>query len=286
MMTSMGRYYTVACERMLRGLDERHAVETLLSAEEVLQQLVGWNGATISYERARVHEQIAAQARRTPEAVAVVCGEMSLSYEKLNEKGGGLAQYLAEAGVELETRVGICLRRSVEMMIGVLGVMKAGGVYVPLEPGLPKERIEYMVKDAGIEWVLVESETMGSIPLAGVDVVVMDGAGSDAQWLAEAQESGETNKRRVRDAQAAYILYTSGSTGRPKGVIVEHRGLSNYVGHASAKYVGEEIRGSVGSTPLSFDATVTPLLPPLVNVGRVELLTDHNTTRPRLPDLL
>ena len=89
---------------------------------------------------------------------------------------------------------------------------------MPLEPGRPKERIEYMVKDAGIEWVLVESETMGSVPLGGVDVVVMDGAGSDVQWLEEVRESGETSKRTVCEKQAAYILYTSGSTGRPKGV--------------------------------------------------------------------
>src|SRR5216683_1084748 len=125
---------------------------------------------------------------------------------------------------------------------------------------------------------------MGSVPLAGVDVVLMDGAGSDAQWLAEAQESGETSKRRVREEQAAYILYTSGSTGRPKGVMVEHRGLSNYVGHAGARYLDEGISGSVVSTPLSFDATVTTLLPPLTVGKQVELLTEDDATLNRLAE--
>src|SRR5258708_19408625 len=122
MMTRLGRYYTVACERMLRGLEECHDMETLLSSEEVHQQLVEWNGAMISYERAPVHEQIAAQARRTPEAVAVVCGELSLSYAELNDKAERLARDLAEAGVEMETRVGIFLRPFGEVMDCVLGV--------------------------------------------------------------------------------------------------------------------------------------------------------------------
>src|SRR5258708_33585883 len=102
---------------MVRGLDERHDMETLLSSEEVHQQLVEWNGAMISYERAPVHEQIAAQARRTPEAVAVVCGELSLSYAELNDKAERLARYLAEAGWVMENRVGICLRRCGGVMV-------------------------------------------------------------------------------------------------------------------------------------------------------------------------
>src|SRR5258708_3522013 len=125
---------------------------------------------------------------------------------------------------------------------------------------------------------------MGSVPLGGVDVVVMDGAGSDVQWLEEVREYGETSKRTVCEKQAAYILYTSGSTGRPKGVGVEHRGLSNYVGHAGARYLDEGISGAVVSTPLSFDATVTTLRPPLTGGKQVELLTGDERTLDRLAE--
>src|SRR5918912_2230840 len=187
-------------------------------------------------------------------------------------KAERLASYLVAAGVGAESRVGLYLRRSPELMIGVLGVLKAGAAYVPLEPGLPAERVSYMLADAQVEWVLVESEQMAELPLSGVDVVLMDGASSNPEWLAEVGDEELTSE--VTPEQLAYILYTSGSTGRPKGVMVEHGGLAHYLGHAAAEYLNGEITGSVVSSPLSFDATLTTLLTPLL-VGRsVELLPD------------
>ncbi len=300
------QYYVRAYEQMLEGLDKPHHLQTLLGEQEV-QQVVEWNATEKEYRRERVEEQFEEQAEKTPKAVAVVCGEKSLSYGELNEKAERLARYLEEAGVGEESRVGIYVNRSLEMMIGVLGVLKAGGAYVPLEPGLPVERVKYMVEDAGIEWVLAESETMGSLPLGGVDVVMMDGAGEEEGWLEEMSErrsnrnrrqqqqqqqekepEGEErrNRRRRGEEKLAYILYTSGSTGRPKGVMVEHGGLSNYIGHACAMYLDEGMEGSVVSTPLSFDATVTTLLPPLVMGKRVELLGDDESLLSQLAERL
>src|SRR5690349_6031143 len=131
-----------------------------------------------------------------------------------------------------------------------------------------------MLEDAGIEWVLVESGTMKGLRLSGVDVVVMDGAGTEAGWLEEGEEAGELEerKRKVKGENLAYILYTSGSTGRPKGVMVEHRAVSNYVAHARQYLEGME--GGVVSSPLSFDATLTTLLAPLLAGKRVELLEE------------
>jgi amino acid adenylation domain-containing protein len=192
---------------------------------------------------------------------------------------------LAEAGVVTESRVGIYLRRSPEMMVGVLGVMKAGGTYVPLEPGLPKPRLEYMLRDAGVELVLVDAASVGDLPLGSVDVVMMDGAGSDPEWL-EGLAEGPLEKEKARPENVAYILYTSGSTGRPKGVMATHGGLSNYVCYAAATYVGAEVEGSVVSSPLCFDATLTTLLPPLLRGKRVELLPEGETTIGRLAERL
>ena len=261
---------------------------TLLSAEEAEELLAGGQGNKMTYRQGCVHEWIAEQAEKTPEAVAVVLEEQRLSYGELNEKAERLAGYLVEAGVKVESRVGICLGRSLEMMIGVLGVLKAGGAYVPLEPGLPKERVEYMVADAGIEWVLMESETMGRLPLAGVDVIAMDGAASDPDWLEGTgdEELLKSQQEQVKSGNLAYILYTSGTTGRPKGVMVEHGGLTNYVGHAVAQYVTEEIEGAVVSTPLSFDATLTTLLPALTMGKPVELLRDDERMLERLAERL
>jgi amino acid adenylation domain-containing protein len=124
---------------------------------------------------------------------------------------------------------------------------------------------------------------MERLPMGGVDVVVMDGAGTDPGWLEEVGEWKE-EKVRVKGENLAYILYTSGSTGRPKGVMVEHRGLSNYLAHAAETYLNEEIEGSVVSTPLSFDATLTTLLTPLVMGKVVELLPEDGRTMERLAE--
>src|ERR1022692_2204968 len=261
--------------------------------------ILPWNRLEMDYPGEKcVQELFEEQVARTPEALAVVDGERRLSYGELNEKAERLARYLVEGGAGLETRIGIYLRRSLEMMVGILGVLKAGGTYVPLEPGLPNERVRYMAEDAGIEWLLVDSKWMETLP--GVRVVLMDGAGTKNGWLEEAGGSGldeevegvqkmqgvEGARRKVSGENLAYILYTSGSTGKPKGVMVPHRGLSNYLAHALAMYLGEEIKGSVVSSPLSFDATLTTLLPPLLVGKWVDLLPDDETTLSRLAERL
>ncbi|HWW77506.1 MAG TPA: amino acid adenylation domain-containing protein, partial [Pyrinomonadaceae bacterium] len=133
-----------------------------------------------------------------------------------------------------------------------------------------------MLSDSGVEWVLTESELMQGLPLGGIDVVVMDGASSEPEWLEEFAGADEPEARPTPDT-LAYILYTSGSTGRPKGVMVEHRGLTNYLSHAAEAYLKDGVAGSVVSSPLGFDATLTTLLAPLVAGRRVELLPDDDT---------
>jgi amino acid adenylation domain-containing protein len=225
------------------------------------------------------HELFSRQAGRTPSAVAAACGGQSLTYGELDEKSRRLSRYLAEAGVRGESRVGIHLRRSPEALIAVLGVLRAGAAYVPLEAGLPAQRLEYMLGDSGVGCVLVESGLMESLPLGGFDVVLMDGAGTDPDWLAEfAEEPADGPEPHVTPDTLAYVLYTSGSTGRPKGVMVEHRGLTNYLCFAAESYLTEGIEGSVVSLPLGFDATLTTLLAPLVAGRRVELLPDDERT--------
>ncbi len=279
-------YYLRAYELMLERLDEPHHARTLLAEQEVRRLLLSSTGAAADYPLDLcTHDLFTLRARQTPDAVALSYAGQSLTYQELDERSRRLSRYLAEAGVGLESRVGIHLRRSPEVLIALLGVLRAGAAYVPLEAGLPEQRLEYMLSDSGVEWVLVESELMAELPLGGVDVVVMDGASSDPAWLEEFAEAGEPKARPTPDS-LAYILYTSGSTGRPKGVMVEHRGLTNYLSHAAETYLKDNLEGSVVSSPLGFDATLTTLLAPLVAGRVVELLPDDETLMNRLSERL
>ncbi|WP_235576803.1 AMP-binding protein, partial [Pseudoalteromonas sp. P1-9] len=132
-------------------------------------------------------------------------------------------------GVGVGDRVGIGLPRGSALLIAVLGVMQSGASYVALEPSLPDARLSYLIEDAGIDTVLLNEASLSSIPVSGVDVLLMDEATS-AEWLAEFIE-GDTLPE-ISETAEAYVLYTSGSTGEPKGVSVAQRGLSHYVSHA------------------------------------------------------
>jgi amino acid adenylation domain-containing protein/FkbM family methyltransferase len=286
LIARLGQYYVRTFELMLGGLDEPHHAGTLLGEQELSRLLLASAGAVADYPLDLCfHELFARRAQLTPEAVAVAYGEQSLTYGELDERSRRLSRYLSEAGVGSESRVGIHLRRSPEMLIALLGVLRAGAAYVPLEAGLPERRLEYMLEDSRVEWVLVESELMQELPLGGVDVVVMDGASTEADWLEEFATSGEPEARPTPDG-LAYILYTSGSTGRPKGVMVEHRGLTNYLSHAAEAYLAEGVAGSVVSSPLGFDATLTTVLAPLVAGRRVELLADDESVMSGLGERL
>ncbi|MGN6152341.1 MAG: condensation domain-containing protein, partial [Lysobacteraceae bacterium] len=192
-----------------------------------------WNATDRDYPTATVHTQFSAQAARTPDAVALRFEDVELTYAELDARSDRLARYLIDAGVTPGSRVGLYLSRSPELLIAVLGALKAGAAYVPLEPKLPKDRLGYMVQDASIGWALLEAATMDELPLSGVDVVLMDGAATEADWLGEFAEGALP---AVSADDIAYVIYTSGSTGRPKGVMVEHGGLSNYLGHAVEAY--------------------------------------------------
>jgi amino acid adenylation domain-containing protein len=271
----IGGYYLKGFEALLENLDGNHRQLSLLSEEESARQLVQWNDTAKAYPwRGCVHELIDEQATRTPDAVAVRYRDEELSYRELNEKARRLAGYLQSAGIQREERVGVYLERSLEQLIAVLGILKCGAAYVPLDSSYPAQRIEYVLEDAQIERVLVRSELLDRLPSGGVDVVLMDEAASDAQWLQEYASHGAIPASRADAHALAYVLYTSGSTGKPKGVMVEHAGLMNYLMHAVHEYRAEEFVGAVVSTPLSFDATVTSMWTPLL-VGRtVQLLSE------------
>ena len=248
-----------------RGIAELPA----LTERERNQVLHEWNRTGAEFPDVCVHELFEQQVARTPGAVAVVFGEQHLSYQELNQRANQVANYLRRRGIGPETLVGVCLERSPEMVIALLGVWKAGGAYVPLDPSYPQDRLSFMVSDADVRVLLTQEKCRHLFPSAGDKTVCLD-----SDWPVIAKESTGNLTPAAVPSNLAYVMYTSGSTGKPKGAMILHRGLVNYLTWAIQAY-GVEAGGSVPvHSSISFDLTVTSLYPALLAGGQVELLPE------------
>jgi amino acid adenylation domain-containing protein len=198
--------------------DERIDRYPLLSAAEREQLLVEWNDTRKEFaNEACVHELFEAQVARTPNAIALSYNDTSLTYLELNERSNQLAHYLRTLGVGPDTPVALCLERGIEMIVGILGVLKAGGAYLPLDPVYPGERLAFMVADAKPRVLVTQQDLLDRLPAQQVKVVCID-----AEWEVIAAHSTDNPPRPTTSDLTAYIIYTSGSTGRPKGTLVTH----------------------------------------------------------------
>ncbi|HEX8559983.1 MAG TPA: amino acid adenylation domain-containing protein [Pyrinomonadaceae bacterium] len=222
--------------------------------EDERRLLAAWNETAADYRRdvtlQRLFEE---QAARTPDAAAVVFREEQLSFRELNERANRVAHYLRRLGAGTETPVALCVGRSVEMVVGLLAVLKAGGCYVPLDAGQPPQRLAFMLEDAGAPLVLTVSALAPLLPGRGERVVCLDECGE-----ALAQESAENPAPVAGPDNLAYVIYTSGSTGRPKGVMIRHRAAVNLLAAlGGAVYARRPAPLRVGmNAPLAFDASV------------------------------
>ncbi|WMS87325.1 non-ribosomal peptide synthetase [Pleionea litopenaei] len=271
LMAQLGQYYLRTFQALLTDLDGAHEQTEWQTEEERVAQCRALSGEPSAVLWPTMLSGWSAQVLSRGTSMAAESGEASLSYAELDARSNQLAHYLLEMGVSQGSRVGIALGRGLSQLIGLLGVMKSGASYVALEPEHPRERHEYVLKDAGVELVLVSESVLGRLPLSGVDVLLMDDALSD-DWLSD--WSRTSVDVTVSGEDEAYVLYTSGSTGRPKGVRISHGGLSHYLSHAQS-YLGDSIERSVVSSPLCFDATITTLYAPLLSGGTVELLPEE-----------
>ncbi|MET9701335.1 amino acid adenylation domain-containing protein, partial [Streptomyces sp. NPDC006529] len=221
--------------------------------------LVEWNNTAVDLGGVLVPGLFEEQVVRSPGAVAVVADGVEVSFAELDARVSRLAEHLVGLGVGVESVVGLCLPRGVDMVVSILAVWRAGGAYLPVDPEYPAERVAFMLGDAGAVAVVAASAVEGVLP-EGVRRVVLDEPGTAA---ALAALGGVVPDRVVLAESAAYVMFTSGSTGRPKGVVVTHGGLANYVRWAAGAY------GTEGGAPLhsslAFDLTVTSVLVPLVS---------------------
>lgn len=254
-------------EGILVDADGRVQNLPLLDANERDRLLVRWNQSAAVYRRDKyVHELVAEQATRTPDAVALLQGNRQLTYGELEERSNRLAWHLVELGVEPDVVVGLYLERSLELVIGLLAILKAGGAYLPLDPKQPRERIELILKDSRASLLLTGASTANRLCEYSGGSVRIDADSADG-WR---RRSGVL-KREVAAHSAVYVIYTSGSTGTPKGVVVEHGGLLNYVQWALRCYAPTWGDAIPVSSPLAFDATGTSLYCALLS-GRTALL--------------
>ncbi|HEX9940914.1 MAG TPA: amino acid adenylation domain-containing protein, partial [Thermoanaerobaculia bacterium] len=271
----LAHHFAILLEGMAAQPEARLSELSLLTEAERDQLLVEWNTTGREVPGGCVHEWIAAQAARAPEAVAVVFGAESLTYGELERRANGLARRLCVLGVGPEVRVGVALERSLEMVEGLLAVLKAGGAYVPLDPSYPAERLAFMLADSGVAVVLTQESVRPGLPeFGGAWVLLSPGAREEAK-LARAPRSG------VGPDNAAYVIYTSGSTGRPKGVQIPHGALANFL-VSMAERPGLGARDALlAVTSLSFDIAGLELYLPLMMGGRVVLASREEGTDSR-----
>jgi amino acid adenylation domain-containing protein len=242
--------------------------ETLTGHAE-LRSNIDRESTRVPYPDACAHELFEVQVARDPNALAVVCKGRQLTYGKLNERANQVAHYLRQRGVGPESLVGVCLERSPELLIALLGVWKAGGAYIPLDPSYPKERLSFIVADTGLK-ILLTDHKCGNFSTATFETAVR----LDFDWGAIAQQSTENPNPTNTPSNLAYVMYTSGSTGQPKGVMIQHNGLVNYLCWAMNTYAVDK-KGSVPiHSSISFDSTVASLYPPLLAGGHIELLVE------------
>ncbi len=239
----------------------------LLGAAEQAQVLEEWNDTARDFPAGCIHELFAAQARRTPDAVAVVHGGRRTTYAELERWANRLAHALRGRGVGPEVRVGVCLSRTPEMIVAVLGILKAGGAYVPLDPAHPRERLGYVLEDAGAALVLSESALAERLPAGGIPVLALDAEREVVAGAPDTPPAGGAGPESL-----AYVIYTSGSTGRPKGVMVEHRGLANLLLAAGAEFGFREGDVAPALASFAFDIWGFETLVPLVTGGAVRLV--------------
>ncbi|HUP19708.1 MAG TPA: amino acid adenylation domain-containing protein, partial [Gemmatimonadota bacterium] len=266
------------CERFLLllegGLDDpgaRVSSLRLLSPAEERRVVVEWNETATPYPRDRsIVDLFAEIVERDADAPAIVHGDVVLRYGDLDRRASGLARGLAEAGAGRESPIGLCMDRSVGMIVGMLAALRAGGAYVPLDPRYPQERLTFMLEDAGIVAVVVEPGGEGRDFGSGVPVFSWETAGVGG--------ISETPPEPDPD-DLAYILYTSGSTGSPKGVAVEHRAVVRLVRDTDYVTIGPGDRIAHVSNP-SFDATTFEIWGALLNGGTVVVFDDDVMLRP------
>lgn len=273
MHNNMCNLMTDALENPCKRLSELQ----MLSPDELNKLLIGFNQTKLPYEAKTVSELFEDQVIKSPNDTALIFGDKRLSYYELNEKSNQLARYIKNKGMTSNSIVGLLVNRSLEMVIGILGILKAGAAYLPIDPGYPSERIAYMLSQSHTGLTLTDrdnpdSSTNGNCEYANISL------SNTMVYAADATNLDNENKANTDDL--AYVLFTSGSTGKPKGVMVHHRALCNLI-NGVARNLNFESQTIVSLTTISFDIFFSDTILPLTQGMKVILANEEEQTIPK-----
>src|SRR5262249_39885482 len=266
----LGQYQTLLAS-VAAHPEQTLATLPLLTEAAYRQQLRQWNETEPAVPAVCFHTLWEARGIQHPDRVALVEGMDGgfFTYHDLNQRANRLAHHLRRLGVGPDQRVGICLKRSWQLMVALLATLKAGGAYVPLDPSYPSARLMLMQTDAQIAVLLTQEDLLAHWCELPDQVCCLD-----REWPEIKHESAENPTSVVGPGNLAYVIYTSGSTGKPKGVMIFHHGLVNYLEWAVQAYAVEEGDGAPVLGSMGFDATVTSLFAPLLAGRQVVLLAE------------
>jgi amino acid adenylation domain-containing protein/FkbH-like protein len=257
-------HYEIILRGIVSGPQQNISRLPMLTAQEQQQLLVLWNDTKTNYPRdSCVHHLFEAQAALSPDAVAIRFDGQTISYRELNARANQLAQYLARFDIGPETLVGVCLERSIDLVVAFLASLKTGAAYVPLDIDYPKGRLAFMFSDTRTPVLLTRESFLEKLPFARARTVCLD-----RDWNSIVLESAENLSRAGHPADLAYVIYTSGSTGRPKGVAVTHRGIVRLV--INTNYISLDRTDRIAMVSnISFDAATFEIWGALLNGGQL-----------------
>jgi amino acid adenylation domain-containing protein len=254
------RHFRQLLESVVANPEARVSELPLLNDKEKHQVLVAWNDtAATNPDDYCLHTFFEEQAALSPEQVALVYEEQQLTYGELNKRANQLAHHLRRLGVGAETLVAICLERSIEMVVGLLGVLKAGGVYVPLDPSNPSQRLAFTLSDSQAPMLLTQVSLAAGFAGQPARMLCLD-----TDWAAIRGESDENPVVEVGPDNLAYVIYTSGSTGRPKGVQITHAAVSNHILWMRREVPLTATDRVLQKTSFTFDASISEIFLTLI----------------------
>ena len=266
----LGHFQTLL-EALVADPDQRLSHLPLLTDTERQQLLVEWNDTKADGPRDSCLPQLfEAQVERAPNSIAVVFAPEQLTYEELNRRANQLAHHLQALGVRPEVPVAMCMERSLEMVVGLLGILKAGGTYVPLDPACPKERLSFMLKDAQASVLLTQERLVTGLAEHDIKAICLDSG-----WETIARESAENPGRSTLPENLAYVIYTSGSTGQPNGVLVSHESIADHCRNAQRCYELNSGDVVLQFASPSFDVSLEEILPTLIVGARLVIMGAH-----------
>jgi amino acid adenylation domain-containing protein len=275
----LARHFQVLLDGLLACLTTADASDAnrtiaqipMLTPTEIQQQLVDWQSDTVNYPDRPLHQYIEAHAVQQPDAIAATFQTQSFTYTELNQRANQLAYELQQRGVGTGIPVAVCVSPSLDILVCLLGVFKAGGIYVPLDPTHPSERLAVMLEDTQPQVLLTQSPLLSSLPTTATPTICLDRDGSRLAALPTTPPG-----TAISLSQTAAIIYTSGTTGKPKGVMISQRNLMNYVLLASDRYriSAQDVMPAIAR--FTFSITFFELLLPLVAGGKLIILErDH-----------